>query len=164
MTTRRTRIAVTIAAAGLLVVAGCTNAKEDPVQQLTHQQAIDLAEKLVKDNVAALKPQPQLEISGRVEAPCSGSNDDQETGQVMVERSYWLRGLDIGSNDQVFQTLTGYWDANGYKVTLDDGDSTSKGRKRVARHPENDFKVSLTQGTTGELSIKAQSSCVPEAK
>ncbi len=148
---------VLLAVAG---VTGCTQEKEKP-PVMTFQQATDLVEQLIRENTAALHPTPTLEpldITGK--APCSGPNDDQETGQIMVEHTYWLRGIDQPLNDDVFRQLRQYWSDNGYRITLESGDGGKNGsREIVARHPRNDFKVSLTEGH-GVLSIGSQSSCV----
>jgi hypothetical protein len=49
---------------------------------------------LIHDTTATLHPTPRLEqLSNIGTVPCSGPNDDQETGNVMVEHTYWLRDV-----------------------------------------------------------------------
>ena len=127
---------------------------------MTYQQAADVVEQLIRENAAYLTPAPRLEADGPVlGAPCSGPNDDQKTGTVMVEHSYWLRDIDSGLNDSMFVQIRRYWAKNGYRVGLDTG--TSGDREVVATNPRNGFRVYLTEGQH-VLSLGAQSTCVPE--
>ncbi len=127
---------------------------------MTYQQAVDLVEQLVQENVAQLRPAPRLEPVGPVlRAPCSGPNDDRETGTIMVEHNYWLRDIDPSLNDSIVAQVRRYWSDNGYTVGLDRG--TSGNRKVVATHPGSGFRVDLVEGQR-VLSLGAQSNCVPE--
>jgi hypothetical protein len=156
---QKTCIAGLVAALAATALAGCEQDKEQH-SMMTYQQAADLIEQLISENAAALHPTPRLEpIDSVGKAPCSGPNDDQETGQVMVEHDYWLRDIDQTLNEDMFQQLRRYWSDHGYRITRENGNS-SEFRKVVAQHPENEFKVTLTEGH-GVLSIGSQSSCVP---
>lgn len=156
---QKTCIAGLVAALAATAVAGCKQDREKH-SMMTYQQAADLVEQLIRENAAALHPTPRLEPSAEVMTPpCSGPNDDQETGQVMVEHGYRLRDIDQTLNEDMFRQLRRYWSDHGYRITLETGDS-SQFRKAVAQHPENEFAISLTEGH-GVLTIRSQSDCVP---
>jgi hypothetical protein len=152
-------LAVVLLLVGLTAV-GCAHKPESPT--LTHEQATVLADQYLREAVAHLNPTPRLEPGGSGNAPCSGPNDDQDTGMAMYEQHYWMRDLDPAHNRDVFNQLEDYWKANNYVVVLDtDPTSTKQARWRVARNTVTGFKMRLVQSNDGGMSMLVQSPCVP---
>jgi hypothetical protein len=162
--TPRAGTAIAVAAFVALTATACTDREEPREPMLTHAQAKERVEQLAREAGEALDPKPRLEQGDAGDAPCSGPSDDQETGEVMVENSYWLRGLEFTRNPEFFEQFTRYWKGKGYRIARENGDpaSTKDIRSIVVYDPDTDFNVSLIQGVGGQLSVTAQSSCVPE--
>jgi len=116
-----------------------------------------------QDAAAHLDPKPRLAIEGPGgDAPCSGPNDDKETGNVMYERGYRLEDVDHIYNRQLLDQLRRYWQANAYTVAYDDSSATNPVWHVVARNTNTGFTLSLIQGDNGALSLTTGSPCVPE--
>lgn len=151
----------------LLVVmtAGCSH-DEGKRPMMTYQRAADTVEQLIRENVASPRPAPRLEPilkPGVKQAPCSGPNDDRETGNVMVEQDYYLRDIDPTLNDDILQQIRRYWSENGYRVFRETGSSATGPHEVVVKHPKNGFRVMFTT-SQGVMSIFAQSNCVAGPK
>jgi hypothetical protein len=127
---------------------------------MTYQQAADTVERLIQDTTATLSPTPRLEPLSKVRtSPCSGPADNQETGAVMVERSYWLRDVDPTRNTDLIRQAQQYWSANNYQTIRESGSPDSPSYDIVVTHPENGFRINLIQADE-VMSIAAQSRCV----
>lgn len=155
--------------ASVVAVAGCAgpSRKDETVDHpaYTPSQAIRLAEQLPREVARHLSPHPSLELipAGFGSAPCSGPDDTEDTGMVMHERTYWLRGITAGRNQDILAQTKEFWATNGYAITLDDKVAAPpRVWKFVAHNKENGFNLSLTQGAGGQLSIRAQSPCVED--
>jgi hypothetical protein len=88
---------MSIAAAGvtLFTASACGPQTEPlPAPSYTYQQAIQMTQQRINDVLGEIKPRPRFEeISSDGKVPCSGPNDDEDTGQIMYERSGWLRDV-----------------------------------------------------------------------
>jgi hypothetical protein len=119
-----------------------------------------MTQKRIDEILGGIKPRPRFEeISSDGKVPCSGPNDDEDTGQIMYERSGWLRDVPRTTNDTVLATVKSYWRSNGYTISLDE--STRSPRNwHVAARDAAGFKASLVQSSLGNLSLLVQSPCV----
>ncbi|WP_412540058.1 hypothetical protein R8Z50_30210 [Longispora sp. K20-0274] len=146
---------VAIAALGASLT-GCTSKEDKPM--LTHQQAVDETERLIKEATGNLKPAPRLEVFDLGNAPCSGPNDDQNTKTHIVEHRYWLRDV-TGHEDEVYESMLAYMRAGGYKNIQDNWKTTD--HRLIAEHSTNSFSVSLRSNDRKDLLITVDSTCVP---
>ncbi|WP_412540059.1 hypothetical protein R8Z50_30215 [Longispora sp. K20-0274] len=141
-----------------VALVGCGDSRKE-TSMLTQQQATDEAERLIHDFTAGVAATARLEPApgNGIEPPCT----DQANGTHMVERAYWLRGIDPAGNDTVYQAFLTYLTAHNYKIARDDWASNGG---VAAKHPTNDFTVELAKNATGDVWITADSTCVPNAK
>ena len=163
MVIQRRRVAAwTTASATLLAVLSVSACSfgEHYTPAYTYRQAAALVEHGVHGAVAHLTPTPTLAIAGRLYLPCTDANDENPTGDLMIERGYWLRGLDPAHNQDVFDQMKRYWNTNGYTVIRDEAPQPiTTSQTTVARNPSG-FSMSLVQGAGGDFSLSAQSPCV----
>ncbi|WP_436532409.1 hypothetical protein [Actinoplanes sp. HUAS TT8] len=155
-----TRVMALLAAGAALVGTGaCSRPTPLPTPKYTHQQAVEMVDGIIATTAEQLKPQPQVEINGGGDSPCTGWRDEEGSGQVMYERSVWLNGLIAANNDRVLQTLIAYWNTNQYKTVRNDSSLPNSSWTVVVSDP-NDFSVKFVKSVEGRLSLHVQSPCV----
>jgi hypothetical protein len=145
----------------MLTLAACGRRSEpDYVPRYTHPQAVTLVNQYIHDFVHRLDPQPRLELLRGGDIECAGPNDDQDTGLVMYERTFWLRSLNKADNNTVLKKLKEYWSANGFTITLGATNAPAHLWHVAARNQFTEFKMDMVEGSSGSLSMGAQSPCV----
>lgn len=124
-----------------------------------------MVEQSLQDAITALAPaRPKDEqVSEIKEVPCGqsfGSSGDDDGNATIIERTYRLTGTDPAANNQTFDRLKQYWAAHGYKLIRDDGPKGLDDSRWMVGGRKDGFLMTLIQGVTGPLTIRAQSVCV----
>lgn len=169
-------VAVTLAVAALVGMAGCSSStpthRSGNVNDvtMTPQQAAVYAEKILLDTIDALTPRPQLATSTAGEGygilnntgPCTSGPDASQL--VVVSRGYWLKGITGHDYGPIGAQVLAYWKRLHWVIT----GSKNVGASQpwiTAVAPPYAFSVSLQWGTAignpdGQLSIGASSVCL----
>jgi hypothetical protein len=133
-----------------------------PHPSMTEQQAAAHAEQILRGTAGALNPRPTLEIyqPGSTTGPClDDTNPQSAQGRVIVSRTYWLRGIEQGSNATIGEQVLKLWQQKGWVISSTEGIGTSSPQITGLAKPYA-FRISLESSDNGALSIGASSVCI----
>jgi hypothetical protein len=163
---RRTRSIAILPAVviALAAAAGCTSSGNHVTQQptMTEQQAAAHAEQILRDTAAVLRPKPTLEVyqPGSATGPClDDTNPQSAQGRVIVNRTYWLRGIPQSSNATIGQQVLQYWKEKNWVITSTKGVGTAQPEITGLAKPYA-FGINLEWSSDGSLSLAASSVCI----
>jgi hypothetical protein len=127
---------------------------------LNEQQATDRVQRHIGDTVAVIQPPPRLEIQSPLHTmQCDIPSDNGPLGRIVISRGYWLEGIPVERNAEVFAAVERYWVNNGWVILNDDTSSEARPFLSVENRADS-FRMSLQTSVDGELSIGASSPCV----
>jgi hypothetical protein len=121
---------------------------------LTAQQARDRAEQYARETATALGPDASLAKAPGGDVEC---DDLDPPGRVTVGADYFLT-VPATTNRQVMDTVYTYWTARGFSA-LDDSRTSVRPRLTLQNNTDG-FRIGITEGGTGGLSLGASSPCV----
>ncbi|WP_207945307.1 hypothetical protein, partial [Actinomadura rubrisoli] len=127
---------------------------------MTEKEAISRMEKIIREAVGVLEPEPRLESIENLSQRSSCDPDDGGSPeQTVLNRSYLLRGVPQSSNGEIARKIKGFWDRQGYKI---DSAVRLDGNKPqvLGLDSSGDFSLGLITSGDGVLEIGATSPCV----
>ncbi|MFG2073243.1 hypothetical protein [Nonomuraea maritima] len=153
------RIAMLIAAVVGLVV-GCAPSPGGVVNgsTITKAQALARIEQLIDGTVSVIQPEPELELhepslnDNRCLDPADGGSEDR----IVVNRSYYLRGLPKDGLKEVVAQVKAYWEREGHHISAEAGN----GLQLYGRTRPDDFLVTIGWTAGDVLSLGATSTCL----
>ncbi|SFI88858.1 hypothetical protein SAMN05216275_105280 [Streptosporangium canum] len=128
---------------------------------MTEAQALARVEQIIKETVAVVRPEPRLDLyapslnSNMCLDPTDGGSEDR----IVVNRSYYLRGIPQGKISEVVGQIKKHWEQQGYYIS----GVSANGRNMTGRSRPDDFLLSLLSAYDGDdvvLSMGASSPCI----
>lgn len=153
-----TRFARTIAL--IMTVSACM--PEQPTQEtVTHVQALERVERLIRQTAAALTPPAELELIpySTPPNPCAWSEDGIPE-RFSINRKYWLRGLPGGGIVAAARQVHDHWEAQGHAITSTGGFETGHPSITGTSNPDG-FVLALAWAEGDNLYLAATSPCLP---
>lgn len=124
---------------------------------MNEKQAGEKAERHVRDVMSALPKQARLEPIYLPHTPCDDPSDNGPKGRVEANREYWIRDLPGDTNEHYFDALLDYWQGHNFRVLTD---ARPQDYFISVENKQDFFRMSVTGGPTGAMSIGASSPCV----
>ncbi|WP_433239303.1 hypothetical protein ACQPYK_32415 [Streptosporangium sp. CA-135522] len=126
---------------------------------MTQAQALERVEQLIGETADVITPKPHLDLyrpSLNVNS-CLDPTDGGSEDRVVINRSYYLRGIPKEKLGEAARQIRRYWEQKGYHI-----EGISKDGLGVAgRSRPDDFLLSLSAIDDGDfLGLGATSPCV----
>lgn len=130
------------------------------MRTLTHQQARERAQEHIDRAVVALASTgaPTLTLQRDDVMECDVPDDKGPGGRYEVGKTYWLDDVPHERNNEIVEALLHHWTASGFRVLSDE--RSAEDRFVSVEHPDDGFRMSITQSVEGDLSLGASSPCV----
>jgi hypothetical protein len=154
---------VTVAVVVLAVIGGVIVWRQHTVNSkqasLTLDQAGPVAERYAADAAAHAPGPPKLDGPARTSVPCDDPADRAPKGSADLALDYKLTFDQPQDPVLVFDQLKAYWTSKGYKVMNEDP-ATLATRSLTVENPADGFRLTLSRGAPGNLSIAVSSPCL----
>ncbi|MBB2911276.1 hypothetical protein FHS43_002541 [Streptosporangium becharense] len=128
---------------------------------MTEAEAVARVEELVRQVVAGITPEPQLDLlpTSLAEHPCIANEGSVSTGKIYVIRSYYLKSLPKDRLSEAGQKIRDNWEQAGHKITM--AHMFESGEPRLSGETSDGFGLALdTTITTKELLLRVDSPCM----
>lgn len=150
---------LTLSGCGLIDGAGAGS--KGKAQNVNMQQAGDLAEKILDDTLAAIKPGVETQRGPSGDPICTDfKNDATGTGQV-IRRRHVMTVISAERRGSFIGIVERYWKKEGYEITNVIPNKEMPGV--FARTPEG-FQLTVDFGYKGQAFFSVSSPCVTESK
>ncbi|MEU9832664.1 hypothetical protein AB0D67_14135 [Streptosporangium sp. NPDC048047] len=145
----------------VVIVTGCTGGDAVDKPTMTEAQALARVEQLIKETAAVVQPKPRLDLYAPSLNPnmCLDPTDGGSEDRIVVNRSYYLRGIPQDKVSEVVGQIKSYWEQQGYRIS----GVSANGRNITGRSRPDDFLLSLLSAYDGDdvvLSMGASSPCI----
>ncbi|MFI6030731.1 hypothetical protein [Amycolatopsis magusensis] len=124
---------------------------------ITEPQALEQAERYVRDLVTALPASARLEEQGKLSSRCPDESGTGFDKRVRANANYWVRDLDPAQYNAYFDAVKTWLESHGWVVRNDDRPADMF---LNAYREQDDFIMSLQANNKGGLVLGAASPCV----
>ncbi|WP_250214682.1 hypothetical protein [Acrocarpospora catenulata] len=147
---------------GVVLIAGCAPndiAKgghvDSSAKTMTKAQALARVEQLVKEAAVVVTPNPKLEIyePSLVDDLCLDPIDGGSQERIVINRSYYIRGIPKDQIKQIASRVKAYWEQQGHFIEAVSPD----GANVYGRSRPDDFYITLSW-TDGDVPMLGSTS------
>lgn len=126
---------------------------------MTEAQATARVEELVRQGVDGIDPKPRLSLfpTSLAEHPCIPNEGNVSTGEIYINRSFYLKGLPKDRLAEAGLKIKENWEKAGHRFTTSHG--FDKGEPRLWGVTGDEFDLSLSTAATMEITLTVNSPC-----
>lgn len=141
----------------IILLTSCSHGQK---MTTTQAQAIALAEELIHDTAAALRPTPRLELLPYSAAPnpCAFA-DDGLPERITVSRAYWLRDVPRVKPVTLAQQVQAHWQQQGHVIVSTGGFEVGHPSIGGKSTPDG-YTLALVWAEGDNLYLAATSPCI----
>ncbi|MFG6192513.1 hypothetical protein [Nonomuraea sp. JJY05] len=152
--------------AAAVLIAGCApggalggamNASADK-PTITKAQALARIEQLINGTVAVMHPKPELELHqpSLNDSLCLDPVDGGSEDRLIINRTYYLRGLPKDSLKEVVAQVKAYWQSQGHYIEA----QSENGLQLYGRSRPDDFFITIGWTEGDVLTLGSTSTCL----
>ncbi|MFI6740118.1 hypothetical protein ACIBI9_44955 [Nonomuraea sp. NPDC050451] len=125
---------------------------------ITKAQALARIEQLINGTVAIMRPKPELELHqpSLNDSLCLDPLDGGSEDRLIINRTYYLRGLPKDSLKEVIAQVKAYWQSQGHSIEA----QSDNGLQLYGRSRPDDFFITIGWTEGDVLTLGSTSTCL----